>query len=454
MNMTYANKKTHLTDRLIADMAFAPPGGRYEVYDVSVPNFGIRIGPRSKTFILRRRAGRSRNSKRQTIGAFPEMNTIDARTQAGEWDEQASRGLDPAADRAAFAAAEIVKNRSTFRQVMGDYIAFVPTRDRNLNAHKDIGFLELNFLNPETNPWIDTPIHLITDLQVVSLLKRIKQRAPTQAYHALSQIKTFFGWAMNPEYRVEIGLDKDPVAHLKHKRLGLSVRTADHVLELEEVTSLLYVISVTPYPYGPCLRTLFETGQRDGAIMKMRWSEINFARKIWVMVSKAAKHQVPLSNRMIELLKSLRDTLPEGHGDFVFSHSGGQRPITKLSDLRLKKSVRAGGEDDGKGRGKFERRMFEVFEALYPERSLEDWVWHDVRRTVRSHLEPITGREEVAEAAIGHSKRGVIRVYNLYKYRAEIRRAFNIWSSLLHKIELGTITLEEWEHDDERGDVR
>lgn len=448
MNNTAANKKTHLTDKVIADLPFAAPGARYEVYDASVPNFGVRIGPRSKTFILRRRAGRSRNSKRQTIGAFPEMNTIAARTQAGDWDEQASRGLDPAAAKAAEAAAELMKNRSTFRQVMGDYIASLPSREKNLNAYQDMAFLNLNFLNPETNPWIDSPIHLVTDAGVVSVVKQIKRRAPVQAFRALTHIKTFFGWAMDPDYRLQIGLDRNPVADLKHKRLGLSVGTGDRVLELEEVAAFLDAIAATPYPYGPCLRTLIETGQRSGAVRKMRWSEINFARKIWCMVSKGAKHQVPLSDRMIGLLTSLRETLPDGHGDFVFSFTGGQTPIDKLSDLRLEKKARAGGEDAGNKQGMFERRMLAALETLWPGMNPEDWVWHDVRRTVRTHLEPITGREEVAEAAIGHSKKGIVRVYNLYKYRAEIRRAFNTWSELLHKIELGTITLEEWEHDD------
>ncbi|MBB3398834.1 integrase family protein [Rhizobium sp. BK060] len=455
MNNTAASKKTHLTDKVVTDLPFAAPGARYEVYDASVPNFGVRVGPRSKTFILRRRAGGSRNSRRQTIGAFPDMDTIAARTQAGDWDEQARRGLDPAAARAAEAAAkaakaaaELRKERSAFRQVMGDYIASLPSRDRNLNAVQDMAFLTRNFLNPDTNPWIDSPIHLVTDAGVASLIKQIKQRAPVQAYHALTHIKTFFGWAMDPDNRCQIGLERNPVADLTHRRLKLTVNDRTRVLEYEEVAAFLAAGTETPYPYGPCLRTLIETGQRSGAVKKMRWSQINFARKMWVMTSKGAEHHVPLSNRMIELLRSLRETLPAGHGDFVFSFTGGQTPIDKLSDLRLEKSAKAGGENGGGTQGRFERRMLEALDALWPGKNLDDWVWHDVRRTVRTHLEPITGREEVAEAAIGHSPTGIVRVYNLYKYRAEIRRAFNKWSELLHKIELGTCTLEEWEHDD------
>ncbi len=69
-----------------------------------------------------------------------------------------------------------------------------------------------------------------------------------------------------------------------------------------------------------------------------------------------------------------------------------------------------------------------------------------MRRTVRNQLEPIVSRREVAEAAIGHSKAGMDRIYNHYAYRREVRKAFNAWSDLLKKIETGTLTIEDWEH--------
>ncbi|WP_065376945.1 tyrosine-type recombinase/integrase [Ensifer adhaerens] len=443
--------KAHLTDDLVEQLPFASAGDRYEVYDASVPNLAVRVGPRTKTFILRRRVGRSRNSMRVKIGAYPEMKTVAAREQAGDWDNQARRGLDPTAAPAAKAAAELMEARSTFRSVLEDYIVYIPSRNRNLNAAGDIAFLRRNFLNAKSNPWLDKPISKVTAADVVSLIKQIQHRAPAQAYHALTQIKVFFGWAMHPDIADQIGLQSNPLAALRHMKLGLRIKARTRVLEREEVAAYLAACTATPYPYGPCLRTLIETAQRRGAVRKMRWPQINFARKVWVIPGKTSKiedaHQVPLSDRMVALLRSLRDALPPEHGPYVFSATGGQKPIDNFGALKIVKSVKAQGADAGGRRGRFERHMLASFEALAPGQELEDWVWHDARRTARTHLEPITGRTEVAEAAIGHGPQGIVRVYNLYKYRSEIRRGFNAWSELLHKVELGTCTLAEWEHD-------
>ena len=184
------------------------------------------------------------------------------------------------------------------------------------------------------------------------------------------------------------------------------------------------------YPYGPCVRALFETAQRIGAVSSMRWSQINFERKLWTIPgtkSKAAVKgrtsksegllQVPLSDRMIDMLEIIRGEQHTDHGDYIFSFTNGQTPIGNFSNLKRKLPDDTSQSATDVARGRFER-LFRQFlaESGY---EYESWVWHDVRRTARTHLEPITGREEVAEAAIGHTKTGVKRVYNLHKYRAE-----------------------------------
>lgn len=441
-------QRIHLTDLAISNLPFAAAGARYEVHDASVPNLAVRVGTRTKTFILRRRTGGSRNCKRVSIGAFPSMRSVDARAKAADWDERAKRGGDPCADLKAAEAERELRQRSTFRAVMEDYINYIPTRDRNLNAIKDIAFLRRNFLNSETNTWIDTPICNVTDADVTSLIKQIKSRAPVQAFHALTQIRTFFRWAMDADIRRAIGLEKDPISSVTHKKLKLKIKDRTRVLEYEEVAAYLAACAALPYPYGPCLRMLIETAQRRGAVRRMRWSEINFARKMWVMVSKEAEHQVPLSDRMVDMLKTLRDTLPPEHGDYIFSTTGGQTAIDDFGSHKIPKAAKKEKLLSGGAPVRFEEHMLAVFQTLAPGRDLEDWVWHDTRRTVRTHLEPITRNKEVAEAAIGHGKKGIERVYNLYTYRSEIRRGFNAWSELLHKIEIGTCTLAEWEHDE------
>ena len=447
--------RQHLTDDLIRALPFAPDThSRYEISDASVENLRIRIGSKRKSFVLEARFGGSESSSRRRLGVFPDLTTEAARVAAHGWNKQVKGGVDPAIGAAEAEKAESLRLRSTFASVMEDYLAYIPTRERSLNASQDTAFIRRNILNPATNGWMGKPISEITDAEVAALVKSIHDRpARTQAFHCFRHLKTFFGWAMHPDRRWQIGLDRNPVEYLKAKQLGLRIKDRTRVLEYEETRAYLLACSATPQPYGPCLRVLVETGQRRGAVSRMKWSHINFVRKLWTIPGNTSKiedaHLMPLSDRVIGLLHSLRDAQPEGHGDYVFSTTNGQKPIDNFSDLKLSKSdaPSLNGADVAKGR--FERLMLESLETLAPGAVREPWVWHDVRRTVRTHLEPISGRAEVAETAIGHSRDGIVRVYNLYKYRAEIRRAFNQWSELLAKVERGTCTIADWEHDEE-----
>ncbi|TBY07347.1 tyrosine-type recombinase/integrase [Rhizobium laguerreae] len=455
--------RQHLTDDLIENLAFAPDSKtRYEIYDVSITNLCVRVGSKNKSFMLAARyRGRGGDTSLRSLGRFPAMTTEAARVEAHKWNQSVRRGVDPAVEVEAARKAEVLRRRSTFASVMADYLAHIPSRKRNLTAGDDIAFIKRNILNPKTNPWMNLPISEVTDADVTALVRAIERRAPTQAFHTFTKLKTFFRWAMHPDRRGRIGLKHNPIEVATAKDLGLGIDDRVRVLDYEEVYAYLKAANATPYPYGPFAHALMNCGQRDGVVAAMRWSQINVARKLWTIPgsrNRSAKPgkssktkdalQIPLSDRMIELLLSIRAQQPAGHGDFVFSFTGGQTPIGNLGNMRTAKSGKAAEKADTAARGQFERIMLAVLDEL--GYVCEDpWVFHDVRRTVRTHLEPITGRKEVAEAAIGHGKSGIDRVYNLYRYRAEIRRGFNAWSALLEKVEQGTCTIADWEHDPE-----
>ncbi|WP_426125889.1 hypothetical protein [Pararhizobium sp. PWRC1-1] len=53
---------------------------------------------------------------------------------------------------------------------------------------------------------------------------------------------------------------------------------------------------------------------------------------------------------------------------------------------------------------------------------------------------------EVAEAAIGHGKKGMGKVYDMFKYRQQLRAAFKQWSAILDDVLAGGAN----PYDDER----
>lgn len=462
--------KHHLTDDFVAALEPAAPGRRYEVRDVSVGNLAVRVGTRTKTFILLGLFGGTGTSTiRRELGRFGRMSTVEARETAILYNRRLKEGGDPGAEMQRAAEQAELRKRSTFASVMEDYLAYLPTRPRNLRSEQDTAFLRRNVLNPKIAPWIRKPISEVTAADVTGHVSKIRGRTASQAFHTFRQLKTFFTWAIVPHIAEKIGLERNPLESIKASALRLGIADRQRVFGFEEVQAYLHATASIPYPYGPCLRALIETGQRLGVVSGMRWSQINFARRLWYIPSSLEPSaepgrtsktdgalELPLSVALVEMLEALRKTLPPGHGDYVFSSTNGQKPVTNFSHLRTPKRKPREDQPKGAGRrrrspgfqGRFDAAMMAFLKDLGIT-SIQPWVWHDVRRTVRTHLEPISGRQEVAEAAIGHTKTGVVRVYNLFKYRAPIRRAFNKWSDLLGKIELGTCTDADWEHDED-----
>jgi integrase len=59
---------------------------------------------------------------------------------------------------------------------------------------------------------------------------------------------------------------------------------------------------------------------------------------------------------------------------------------------------------------------------------------HDLRRTTRTRLSELRIPEHVAEQAIGHAKRGLLRIYDQHRHGDEVREAFEAWHQRLRGI--------------------
>ncbi|WP_296104718.1 tyrosine-type recombinase/integrase [uncultured Agrobacterium sp.] len=430
-------RKEYLRDSFVSALPYTKK--RYVVADADIPNFAVRVGAKKKTFVLISRFGNSSFSTRQTIGSFKTMSTDEARQIAGAWNKLIEQGSDPIEERERRRSEELLKERSTFESVMRDYIAYLPTRSKNRGAAKEEAFIHANIINPETNDWMGLPISQVRDFHVSGLVGAIRAKgAEAQAHKALSIIRTFFNWTMLPDRRRAIGLETNPVEHLTTRLMKLTKKSRTrHFLHLE-LRAYLLASEATPYPWGPFQRFLIETGQRRSDVARMRWSDIDLDMYLWVIPGGTGKpdddHHVTLSDSVVQLLHGLKARQSPNHGDYVFSLSEGQRPISNF--VREK--------------ARFNQEFLAQFAKIAPGKELRHWVWHDVRRTLRSHFSGFA-RKEVAEAAIGHSKVGLDRIYNHFEYRVELREAFNRWSKMLLKILEGTATVADLEHWERAG---
>ena len=96
--------RQNLTDKTLKALKPAPAGGRYEIFDVTVPNMGIRVtdkiadrktGRGRASFFLLARFPPSTNPTRRALGEYPAMELAGARNKAREWLALLEKGIDP-----------------------------------------------------------------------------------------------------------------------------------------------------------------------------------------------------------------------------------------------------------------------------------------------------------------------------------------------------------------------
>ena len=56
---------------------------------------------------------------------------------------------------------------------------------------------------------------------------------------------------------------------------------------------------------------------------------------------------------------------------------------------------------------------------------------HDLRRTAATFMAESGELDEVIDAVLNHSKQGIIKVYNLYRYDREKQHALQAWEQKL-----------------------
>jgi integrase len=119
-----------------------------------------------------------------------------------------------------------------------------------------------------------------------------------------------------------------------------------------------------------------------------------------------AAHEVPLSSLAVEILRSLPND--GGPGAFVFSTTDGKAAISGFSKSKV-----------ALDRIINERRVKDDAGA----ESIGPFVFHDLRRTMRTALSGLPVPDLVAELVIAHAKPGLHKVYDQHAYRDEKRRA-------------------------------
>jgi integrase len=414
-------------------------------YDAVQTGLGLKVTAAGKRiWIMQSVFPGHRTQSRRTLGTYPAMGLVAAREKAAEWYSLARGGTDPTVHEQEAAAAarraKAVSDATTFASVAERFIAEHLTGQRRGEA----GAREVrNYL---VKAWGDRPIASITPGDVKALIGRLKAKTPYQARNVLGHADVMFKWAVHGDL-----IAVSPCASLSKRWLlaGADIGPRQRVLNDDELRAYWRASGKMRYPYGPFYRLMLLLGVRISELSQARWSElpaelrqaIREAAKFGVLVDGTAmpasakvwtiprerfksdtEHVVPLSQDALDVLASLPRFAA---GDFIFTETEGRtafnnqcRAKTRLDKLMLralKAMARKRGEDP---------------QAV----KLPPFVIHDLRRCVRSNLSALDIPDHIAEAVIGHGRKGIARVYDRHRFLPQIGDALERWAARLRQI--------------------
>jgi len=439
-------KKVALSARAIDKMKFGDSVksdiGEYTGLRVVCGKTGL------KSFIYRYRSPIDNSIKKITLGNYPNMSLAEARIELQKLKLLRSQGVCPISERKGEKALNKQKKEEslapiktlTLKDVVDLYLTEVIEDrvivDQRTGVKKIInGSRSLKGQQEARRTlYVDAVKELghkqadsIVRKDIVELIKKIIDRgAQVQAGRVLSELIAAYDYAIGLDYFSESFANPALLAKssLKQTRIKLTSNKRTRVLsdsELRHVLSWLPTSGFSTHHKSILMISLW-TGARTGEICSAEWKDIDLNKATWHL--KATKNG---SERFVQLSKQCLNhlrTLPSLNSLYLFPSFRTGKPIAQKTLTEVKWLLK--GEDRAKNHN------FQPHQ-LWPK-DMEDWNPHDLRRTLRTNLSRLGCPADIAEAVLGHSKKGIEGTYNLHTYESECAEWLQKWADHLDGI--------------------
>jgi integrase len=401
-------KRQRLTDRTVKALKRAAPGRRYEITDVEARGLGVRVNDEGrKTWVLITRLPGRKSASRLTLGEYPSITLAEARDKARDWRALVKKGHDPRVEEERQRLAEMRRQGNIFEAVCEAY--FDDIKRRGLRRADEV---EREVRGKFLPLWAKRPITDIDWHDVKGVIDAALRGGSTwQAHRWFAHASRLFGWA---RAQGTYGLTSSPCDGRRPSKIIGVKEPRTRVLDDDELRAVWRASGKVNYPLGPIIRMLILTGQRRSEVAEARWGEFDLDKKLWTIpvdrMKARAAHVVPLTDEVVAILRSLpRFT----SGDHVFTTTAGAKAVNGFSKAKAR---------------------FDAAVDAELGRAAPAWVLHDLRRTMRTHLSALPVSDKVAELVIGHTQKGLHRVYDQHAYLDEKRHALELWAARLRSI--------------------
>jgi integrase len=140
---------------------------------------------------------------------------------------------------------------------------------------------------------------------------------------------------------------------------------------------------------------------------------MNLHQALWIIPPERMKSDEGLSVPLPPMAVEILSALPRFDSPFVFT-ARGSRPFNDFGEIKARLDDRIAHFNDSK--------------------PLDHWTLHDCRRTFRTSLSTLGIAPHVAELCIGHRQPKLFRTYDLHRFDAEKRYAFEAHAARLMQI--------------------
>jgi integrase len=401
--------RTKLTDAAVSRLK-PPAKGQKDYWDPLTPGFGIRISHGgTKTWLMQTRLLKDGHWKqtRITLGRYPAMTLGEAREAAREAQKEVEAGKDPRGHAKRDRSALEDESRNTWSALAETFM--VKYAQRKGLRQSTLRDYRRALQGPDVEDWLDRPVADITRRDIRNRLDTVAERAPIHANRLRAYWGKFFGWLAEHEW-----IEASPVLGVARP---VPERSRNRFLAKQEIIDVWRAFDATGAAFASMIKVLLLTGQREGEIAGLMWSEVTDLDgddpKVELPSERTKNrkpHIVPLSPQVAKIIRAQ----PRFKGGvYVFTGDGGATHVSGFS----------------KGKAKIDTALSQAGSAM------PSWRIHDLRRTVATGLsEWLNVEPHIVESALNHvsgSKAGVAGTYNRAQYLPQRKSALAAWADMV-----------------------
>ena len=374
------------------------------------PHSGLRLlayESGNKTWVYRYRNKITGQLKQVKIGSFSEsgLGLAKAREYFYQYKAERDTGGCPATrlKEEKKQVKDLVKLAKikpyTVEYMMDHYITEHVEQKRTIKGYTEIRRLSNKDIIPNVGNIVAKDL---TRANVHDLIQLIAKRAPAIASDVRRELRAAFEYAISAGRIAEH--TNNPTTGVKAPERGKGTR----ILTDNELILFLNWLPASPLSENTrdCLYLALYTGCRSGEIVRAAWKDIDLDKGTYHLTETktGTERTVQLSTQAVELLTKRADN----NSNYVFPSNRGNKHIQQKAIV-----IALCHEKNG----------------VLPKDTLaiDNWSAHDLRRTTRSGLSRLRCPSNIAEAVLGHAKKGVEGTYDLHQYEDECKEWLQVW---------------------------